>query len=282
MQLQKPITRRNLLWSSLGVGLALTLAPSAKAAPLPASSHWGGNLTSTMGASTSKVTLDVPANPATGTLAVFGITTNAQLTGTPSNTLITATTGNGTMKLQGTITTLANSNLSFTGTYQTFTPGNVLSDKGNVTLIQTSLLTVISDNPIDGNRASIAILPPDFLGSFLSQGGLRGQAAFHRNVSPRLGDGPIYSEVRGQLRLNDMVFSYTMTFVPVRSTEGSYAFDLIGTNNNGASGVPFITLSGAYFPATGRVQQGSIGGSFQLLNPRTVLDSGRLSMLQVP
>lgn len=235
-----------------------------------------------MGAGTGKLNVDVNSNPVLGSLTFAGTSTNAQLSGTPSNVVITAPKGTGTIEIKGVITVLFNG-ATFTGTYQTFTSGGVLSDKGNLSLNKIQSLAVITDNPTDGNRASIAILPPDFFGAYLSNNSARGAFTFHHEIGrPRLDDRVPYSEITGGLRLQDMTFSYTMTFQTTRNSDGNYPFVLIGTNDDGTSPVPWIALNGAYFPATRQILVGSLRGIYQLIGLRSVVDVGRASLLQVP
>lgn len=272
MKLQKTTTRRMLLKSALGLGLALGIGARVQAfdSPFLPNVPWSGKVTS--GALTgSEVTLTIDSSGTDGTLAI----------GNQFNQPVTLTSNFG-------MVTISNANVSITGFPEMGSSSveinqatlNMGASSGTLYLLRANSQGLVVPDLADANRASLEILPPDFFGEFLSISGRGGRLGFQHDIPAPSRELPRFNLITGQLAFNDMVVSTVMTFAPTPDRDGSFRFDLVG--DTGHSGGLLLVMRGSFLPGVERVSLGTMRGTYKLLAPRNVLtDSGRFAMTQV-
>lgn len=267
-------TRRSLLQSALGLGLALSLGTEAQAATSPflPQTPWSGFITSENGMvwAATPLELSVDANGTTGSLQLgtaeavavslsFNFQTGAALISSPGIT-VTGSVLN------------VNSAPTLSASYQ------INGDTGTLTLLRNNVQGLISPDLVEINIASLEIVPPDFLGRFLDSNNVSGPLRFHHDVG-RVRVLPRFNKVRGQLVLGSTEFASVMTFAPRPNQNGIFTFDLIG--DTGRFGAPLLLLRGGYLPGT-RTTPGRMEGPYQLFGTRgVVLGTGRYQLLEV-
>jgi hypothetical protein len=270
MNLKNTTTRRTLLKSALGLGIALGIGARARAlgptSPFTAFVPWKGLLTSSSGLGFGGVPIQLSVNfgGTTGTLQIGNsVALSVDLGFDPISQL--ATIKGAGIVISGTaVPTLGGAAKLLSAGYTTS------SDSGSAILQRDQSQGVVV--PVaDGNVASLEILPPDWLGKFVTENGLGGGMRFVVSVPPPTNGLPRYNEIYGTMTLGDLSFATVMTFAPLANTDGSYAFDLIG--DTGRAGAPLLSLSGNFFPA-----QAALTGELQLIGLRGVLDRGRFAL----
>ncbi|WP_309706832.1 hypothetical protein [Armatimonas sp.] len=274
MKLNATTTRRSLLQSALGLGLALSLGSRAHAATNPFNSlaPWSGFATSENGSvwSATPVELSISPNGISGFLQVG--------TAAPVAVSLGFNTQTGEALISGPGITIAGLVLNVNGAPVLSTSYQINSDTGTLTLIRNNSQGLISPDFVEINIASLEIVPPDFVGRFLDSNNNSGPLRFHHDVG-RVRVLPRFNKVRGQLVLGSTEFASVMTFAPRPDQNGVFAFDLIG--DTGRFGAPLLMMRGGYLPGT-RTTPGRMEGPYQLLGTRgALLGTGRYQILQV-
>ncbi len=272
MKLQKTTTRRTLLKSALGLGLALGIGARVQAfdSPFLTNVPWSGKVTS--GALTgSVVELTVDSSGTSGTLTI----------GNQFNQPVTLASNLG-------MVTISNAAVSITGFPEMALSSveinqatlNLGGNSGTLYLLRENSQGLVVPDLADANRASLEILPPDFFGEFISVSGRGGKLSFQHDIPALSQELPRFNLITGQLTFNGLRFSTVMTFAPTPDRDGSFRFDLIG--DTGYSGGLLLVMSGSFLPGVERVSLGTMRGTYKLLAPRNVLtDSGRFAMTHV-
>lgn len=273
MKYQRTTTRRTLLKSALGLGLALGIGARVQAfdSPFLPDVPWSGKVIS--GALTgSVVTLTVDSSGTAGTLTIGNQFSESV-----------------TLKFDQGMVTVSNANVSITGFPQLSFSSveinqatlNLGGNSGALSLLRENPQGLVVPDLADANRASLEILPPDFLGEFFSTSGRGGRLSFHHDIPAPSRELPKFNLITGQLAFNDLSFSTIMTFAPTPDREGGFRFDLLG--DTGRSGGLLLVMGGSFLPGVERMSQGTLRGMYKLLAPRGILaDSGRFAITQVP
>lgn len=270
MNLKKTTTRRHLLKSALGLGIALGLGARAHAfvptSPFIAFVPWTGWLTSAsgLGFAATPIKLEVNFGATTGTLVIGNSAAiSVDLGFDPASQLATIKGVN--LVISG----LAVPTIG--GAAQLVQAGYTTPHDAGSALLQRDQTQGVVVPVADGNVASLEILPPDWFGKFVTESGLSGGMHLVHEIPPPTNGLPRFNEIYGTVTLGDMRFTTVMTFAPLANTDGSYSFDLIG--DTGRAGAPLLVLSGSYFPT-----RAALTGGLQLIGSRGTLDRGRFAL----
>ena len=279
MKLNTTTTRRSLLQSALGLGLALSLGVRAQAATSPFTPNvpWSGFATSASGSGWLATSVELTVD-STGTSGFLKVGADPAVPVTISFDAQTGETlvSGQSVTIKGVVANVNGAPEILPGPYETNYQIN--GDIGTVTLIRNNVQGLISPDLVEINIASLEIFPPDFLGEFLNNSTISGTLRFHHDVGT-VRVLPRFNKVRGRLALGTTEFAYVMTFAPRPDADGAFAFDLIG--DTGRFGAPLLMMRGRYLPGT-RITPGKIEGPYQLLGPRgTSAGSGRYYATQI-
>lgn len=270
-------SRRALLRAAFSLSVILGTGALAHAANTPflPNTSWSGNAGSGVAAN---VTLDVTSNfmsTSVGTLKLNGASKTVSIVWNQQGG-VQITDSNGQISITGQVSPQAIS-YGLTGTYTTKNyPNTPNVTNGLFSLKSLSNSGLVSDDPTMANIPSISIVPPDFKGLLESKyiGLVESALSTSGATQPAR-----VSLVSGKTVLNGMGFNYVMTFAPTPNADGSFAFDLLGNNNQPGSPTAFVAMSGRFFPSTSRTSA-SMGGSFQLLGLKgNTVDLGGFSLV---
>lgn len=276
MNQEKTTTRRALLKTALGMGVALGIGARARAfvpSPFAPNVPWTGQLTvPALGYINNPIELTVNDDGVTGALMVRNASNTATIAFLKvlsinfANSVATLALENGAL-ISGNVGISQN-----TGSpeFQPFGSYSNTGSLGTVTLLRSQPQgLVVTSLPIDGGVVSVEIFPPDWLGRMIVSGSpiASGPMRFHHDI-PAAGPLPAFSQIRGLAVLNGVSFATTMTFAPTASSDGSYAFDLVGDSGRGL----LMLMSGRFVPAgksTLAVIPAQMLGTFQLFTSRS-------------
>jgi hypothetical protein len=275
MNLQKTTTRRALLKTALGMGVALGIGARARAfvpSPFTPNVPWTGQLTvAALGYFNNPIELTVNDDGVTGALTVRNTSNTATiaflkvLSLNVANSVATIVLENGAL-ISGNVGISQNTGSPALQPFGSYINNGSL---GTVTLLRSQLQGLVATSlPIDGGVVSVEIFPPDWLGRMIVSGSpiASGPMRFQPNI-PAAGPLPAFSQIRGLAVLNGVNFATTMTFSPTASSDGSYAFDLVGDSGRGL----VMLMSGRFVPAvkgTLAMIPAQMLGTFQLFTSR--------------